>query len=92
MHVLLYLDLKSYEEQLTKVDNLVSVDGLSSSGMLCFAWKMDCQSLLLSVSEQLCKSTVLVKSFAHLISWISCDPPERGGLILNMVVYETSNS
>ncbi len=33
-------------------------------------------------------STVLVKSFAHLMLWIFCEPPERGGLTLTMVEYE----
>ncbi len=28
------------------------------------------------------QTTVLVKSFAHLMLWIFCDPPERGGLTL----------
>ncbi len=35
--------------------------------------------------------TVLVKSFAHLISRISCDPPEGGRLTFNMIEYEKSN-
>ena len=35
--------------------------------------------------------TVLVKSFAHLMLWIFCDPPERGGLTLNIVEYEKIN-
>ncbi len=39
-----------------------------------------------SAQEGLC--TVLVKSFAHLMLWIFRDPPERGGLILNIVEYE----
>ncbi len=30
---------------------------------------------------------MLVKSFAHLMLWIFCDPPERGGLTLNIVEY-----
>ena len=33
-------------------------------------------------------NTVLVKSFADLMLWIFCDPPERGELTLNMVEYE----
>ncbi len=32
---------------------------------------------------------MLVKSFAHLMLWIFWDPPEKGGLTLNMVEYET---
>ncbi len=39
----------------------------------------------------LMKCTVLVKSFAHLMLWIFCDPPERGGLTLNMVICEYCN-
>ncbi len=31
--------------------------------------------------------TVLVKSFAHLMLWIFCDPPERGGLSTPSKVY-----
>ncbi len=32
-------------------------------------------------------TAVLVKSFAHFVLWLFCDPPAGGGLILNMVQY-----
>ncbi len=38
------------------------------------------------------KNTMLVKGFAHLMLWIFCDPPERGGLTLNIVECEKINS